>query len=202
MFLATLLLAGATITSPPQEAAHRAAIEAWREKRMASLRRENGWLTLVGLFWLEPGENTFGSGRSNRIIFPEGTTPGLMGSITLSDGKAVARVRPGIAVAHKGVPVSSIELRSDADGEPTVLTDGRISFYLIKRGQRLGVRVKDSRNPVLLAFRGIESFPIDPRWRFEARFAWEAALITAEVDIAKRVKAKLAAGLTTANAAP
>jgi tetratricopeptide (TPR) repeat protein len=38
--------------------------------------------------------------------------------------------------------------------------------------------------------------------RFEARFAWEAALITAEDDIAKRVKAKLTAGLTTANAAP
>ncbi len=38
--------------------------------------------------------------------------------------------------------------------------------------------------------------------RFEARFAWEAALVTAEDDIAARVKAKLASGLTPANAAP
>lgn len=38
--------------------------------------------------------------------------------------------------------------------------------------------------------------------RFEARFAWGAALITAEDDVAGRVKAKLASGLTTANAAP
>jgi tetratricopeptide (TPR) repeat protein len=38
--------------------------------------------------------------------------------------------------------------------------------------------------------------------RFEARYAWEAALITAEDDIAARVKAKLTAGLTSANAAP
>ena len=38
--------------------------------------------------------------------------------------------------------------------------------------------------------------------RFEARFAWEAALVTAEDEVASRVKAKLASGLTSANAAP
>ena len=38
--------------------------------------------------------------------------------------------------------------------------------------------------------------------RFEARFAWHAALVTAEDKIAARVKAKLTSGLTTANAAP
>jgi tetratricopeptide (TPR) repeat protein len=38
--------------------------------------------------------------------------------------------------------------------------------------------------------------------RFEARFAWNAALVTAEDEIAARVKAKLASGLTAANAAP
>jgi tetratricopeptide (TPR) repeat protein len=38
--------------------------------------------------------------------------------------------------------------------------------------------------------------------RYEARFAWNAALVTAEDDIARRVKAKLVTGLTPANAAP
>ena len=38
--------------------------------------------------------------------------------------------------------------------------------------------------------------------RFEARFAWAASLVTAEDDVAARVKAKLASGLTPANAAP
>ncbi|MES2136126.1 MAG: tetratricopeptide repeat protein, partial [Pseudomonadota bacterium] len=38
--------------------------------------------------------------------------------------------------------------------------------------------------------------------RYEARFAWNAALITAEDEIAARVKAKLVSGLTSANAAP
>jgi tetratricopeptide (TPR) repeat protein len=38
--------------------------------------------------------------------------------------------------------------------------------------------------------------------RFEARFAWEAALVTAEDEVVRRVRAKLASGLTAANAAP
>jgi tetratricopeptide (TPR) repeat protein len=38
--------------------------------------------------------------------------------------------------------------------------------------------------------------------RYEARFAWNAALVTAEDKIATRVKSKLASGLTTANSAP
>jgi len=38
--------------------------------------------------------------------------------------------------------------------------------------------------------------------RYEARFAWNASLVTAEDEIATRVKAKLASGLTAANAAP
>ncbi|MEA3080944.1 MAG: hypothetical protein QOD54_612, partial [Sphingomonadales bacterium] len=38
--------------------------------------------------------------------------------------------------------------------------------------------------------------------RYEARFAWNASLVTAEDEIASRVKAKLASGLTSANAAP
>ena len=38
--------------------------------------------------------------------------------------------------------------------------------------------------------------------RYEARFAWSAALITAEDDVARRLQAKLDHGLTEANAAP
>jgi len=61
-------------------------------------------------------------------------------------------------------------LRSDAEGEPTLLRRGSVSFYLIKRGERLGVRVKDSRSPALLAFHGIDSYPIQLKWRVDARF--------------------------------
>ena len=38
-------------------------IDAWHQERWASLKSEDGWLTLVGLFWLKEGENKLGSDR-------------------------------------------------------------------------------------------------------------------------------------------
>ena len=38
--------------------------------------------------------------------------------------------------------------------------------------------------------------------KFEARFAWEAAVVSAEDDVAARLRAKIASGLTPATAAP
>ncbi len=39
------------------EAASREAWEAWRRERMERLRARRGWLSVVGLHWLAPGEN-------------------------------------------------------------------------------------------------------------------------------------------------
>ncbi len=152
------------------ESAYRAEIEKWRAGRIERLRREDGWLTLVGLFWLEEGENRFGSDPSNRVILPQETEPRFMGSIELSKGSARVQVNRGIDVRHDGKPVTSITLKSDAEGEPTILKHGTLSFYIIQRGERLGLRVKNSQSSTRLAFRGIDSFAVDARWRFEARF--------------------------------
>jgi uncharacterized protein (DUF1684 family) len=162
-----LVLASGAAPSPE---AHRAEIETWRAKRIASLKREDGWLTLVGLFWLQEGENGFGSDpASNRIVFPKGTTPKTMGSLDLSKGIVTLRATPDAGLTSDGSPVTTLKLRSDAEGNPTVVKHGRISFFLIQRGERLGVRVKDSANPTLLSFHGLDNYPIDLRWRFDAR---------------------------------
>jgi uncharacterized protein len=171
-FLVPALALLAASGAAPAPEAHRAEIEAWRAKRMASLKREDGWLTLVGLFWLQEGENRLGSDpRANRIVFPKDTTPATLGSLDLSKGVVTLRAAPDAGLTSAGQPVTTLTLRSDAEGPPTVVGRGRISFFLIKRGDRLGIRVKDSANPVLLGFHGIDSYPIDHRWRFDAR--WE-----------------------------
>jgi len=45
-----------------------------------------------------------------------------------------------------------------------------IQFHLIRRGDRLGVRSKDSESPVRTEFRGIEHYPASWEWRVEGRF--------------------------------
>ena len=51
-----------------------AEIEAWRQRRAASLTSDTGWLTVAGLFWLKEGPNRFGSDASNDIVLPASAT--------------------------------------------------------------------------------------------------------------------------------
>lgn len=162
-----------SVAKPPETTVetHRADIEAWRAKRIANLKKEDGWLTLVGLFWLHEGHNPFGvDPETDHIVFPEAKGSKGLGSLDLSGGVVTLRAEPDAGLTVGGHPAATMALRSDAEGEPTLLRRGSVSFYLIKRGERLGVRVKDTRNPAFLAFHGIDSYPIDRKWRFDARF--------------------------------
>jgi hypothetical protein len=146
-------------------------IEAWRQDREKGLRTENGWLTLVGLYWLDEGENKFGSDPGNKVIFPEGKAPAVAGTLVRHGKEVQVRVAPGAEVTADGKAVTEpLALKSDATREPTVLHLGSVSFYIIQRGDKVGVRMKDSKSPALTAFRGLEYFPLQPAWRVEGRF--------------------------------
>ena len=180
-FLLTALCAGAVLwaadakapaaTAPPDPAAYRKEIEDWRAKRIEDLKKEDGWLTLVGLYWLKPGENRFGSDPGNPVILPEGKAPAVAGTLTLEGQTVRLNVQPGVALTANGKPVTpGMELNVDASGKPTILELGSLSFYVIKRGDRLGVRIKDKTSPMLAHFKGIDEYPIRPEWRVVARF--------------------------------
>src|SRR5688572_29290318 len=75
-------------------AAHAAAVEEWRAKRDGRLRSEDGWLSLVGLYWLQPGENRFGSAPDNQLVFPAAAPP-LAGSLVVDGSRVTLRAQPG-----------------------------------------------------------------------------------------------------------
>ena len=151
-------------------AAYAGEVEQWKSKRLASLKGEDGWLSLVGLHWLKEGENKIGSDPSSDVPLPEGKSPRVAGSIFLNGGATRIEARPGSGITSEGKPVTSLDLQPDTGGKPTVLKLGTLTFHVIKRGERLGVRVKDSASPERTNFRGLEYFPVDERWRVEARF--------------------------------
>lgn len=173
------LLLGSALPGKAEEAkpakdakkdAYTQEIETWRADREKGLKREDGWFTLVGLFWLKEGENRFGTDPGNTVIFPEGRGPALAGTLVRKGDAVEVKVQPGAEVTHEGKPVTTLALQDDSKGEPTVLQLGSLSFHLIRRGDRLGVRVKDSKAPALAAFHGLDNYPVQPGWRVEARF--------------------------------
>jgi uncharacterized protein (DUF1684 family) len=151
-------------------AAYRRDVEAWRQHRLESLTADGGWLTVAGLFWLEPGANTFGAATTNRIRLPAHSAPPRAGTFTLDAGRVTVDVLPGVAITAGGQPVARKVLRSDASGEPDVLALGALTMQIIDRGGRLGVRLKDLRSELRRSFKGLTWYPVNPALRVTAHF--------------------------------
>jgi uncharacterized protein len=103
-------------------------ILAWRDERVARLTRPDGWLSLVGMHWLERGSTFVGAADDNGTRLAVG--PPQIGMVTLhDDGTTTLRLHPD-AVAHVTIdgappPAGDIPLVADADapegGGPTVV---------------------------------------------------------------------------------
>lgn len=142
---------------------------AWHEARIKRLTAEDGWLTLVGLHWLKEGTNRFGSASANEVVFPA-TAPSLVGTFFRRGSAVSVTIEPGQTLQMNGKPFQGGILRSDAEGSPDVLELGRLHFYVIKRGDKIGIRVKDPQSEARRNFHGIETYPPSASWRLEARF--------------------------------
>jgi len=172
--------AAAPASGPPAitEAEHRRVVEAWQAGRIAGLQEPDGWLSLVGLMWLDEGDNTFGSDPSNDIVFNGGDTPASLGTFVVSGETVRFEATPdvGVVVVDSEETVTSMIVRHpppDTDGEPhetPVLTWGSLRWHVIRRLDQFAVRLKDTASPLLLEFEGIDSYPADRAWRFGARF--------------------------------
>ena len=144
---------------------------AWREGRVERLKRTNGWLSLVGPHWLEPGDHSLGSADDNDVQLTTG--PAHIGRIRLADGKVTLTPQAEAGITVDGMtPDGPVELAPDSSGTPSqVAFDGQeAGFTVIERSGRLGLRVKDAEAKTRTGFLGIDYFDVTPEWRFDARF--------------------------------
>lgn len=146
-----------------------AETRAWHSERIARLTSEDGWLSLVGLHWLEEGDHRFGSAPDNTLVFPA-PVPAHAGTFTRKGHTVSLSLQPGVSLTRDGKPFTGGVLRSDAEGGPDTLALGSLRFFIIRRGERLGVRVKDSEAATRKAFHGIPTWPASATWRVEGRF--------------------------------
>lgn len=174
---------------PPSDAAaadastrETARIADWRAKRLASLTSETGWLTPVALYWLKEGDNSFGRAPDRAFSLDDAVLAPDTGAFVLTRGHSRpgdhTMTRPRVRyVAHgsqvmtyQGKPVTTLDLVSDLDENPTELIAGTLHFMLIDRAGHSGIRVRDSVSPNRSQFHGLQYFPIRTDWHIRARF--------------------------------
>ncbi len=148
---------------------YRQDIAAWDAQRVAGLKGEHGYLNLAGLFWLDEGAHRMGSAPGTDIRLPAGKAAPLVGTITVSGRRASFVAADGVDVRRAGAPVHRLALADDGADQPDLLTHGSLAWFIIRRAERLGVRLRDYEHRALETFPGIERFPVDPRWRVTAR---------------------------------
>jgi len=172
----TLLLAAVAFAAssvPTPDPAWQKSVIAWRADYEKDLRAPTGWLTLVGLEWLKAGDNAFGAAADNPILLKAPAAP-HMGTVRLTGDKlelvAPAGGFPKELRVNGHAPANPQTLEADTSGHPSKLTLASLTITVIHRGDRYGLRIKDSQSPLRTSFHGLKWYAPDAAYRVRARW--------------------------------
>jgi uncharacterized protein (DUF1684 family) len=165
VFLSTSLLA--------QDGNFQKDLAAWRNQHTADLLKPDGWLALVGLEWLQPGDNAVGSAPDNKIRLAKG--PAHLAVLHL-EGESVTLHPPSEGFPQgflaAGAPAKAQSLRAAPNNDKVAprMTIGTLNVYVIRREARFALRIKDSQSPSITGFHGLKWYPPDETYRVTAKW--------------------------------
>jgi uncharacterized protein (DUF1684 family) len=162
------LLPGVLGQAADVDVAYQKNYKKWQSELNDNLKKN--WLTLVGLFWLKEGANRVGGDHKLEIPLPEDKAGPQIGVIEFHGNKAVFTAASGAKVTSDGKPVHTIELKSDISGKPTVLQVGDLKMLMIQRGQKYGIRVRDTNSKSVTEFKGTTFYPVNGDYIVKATF--------------------------------
>ena len=148
---------------------HTAAVLKWRAEREQSIRRENGWLALAGLFWLKLGRNRVGSDPVSEISLPE-RAPAHIGDLQY-DGQAVTwRAAPGQRIKVDNQFADVAVLQPDTADAPSFIELADLRLVVIQRGRKVGVRMWDNLREERRLFPARTWYAISKAYRMAAQY--------------------------------
>ena len=145
----------------------------WRAEHTADLLKPDGWLSLVGLEWLQVGDNSVGSASDNRIRLASG--PAHLAVLHLE--KESVTLNPptegfpqDLLVASSPAKAQTLRAEPNKDKDSPRLTIGTLSMYVIRREARFALRIKDSKSLSIVGFHGLKWYPPDDAFRVTAKW--------------------------------
>jgi uncharacterized protein len=186
MIAAVLGMAALLLAAPPvdknlpasaPDAAYLQSYDKWKVELVDDLKKN--WLSLAGLFWLKPGENSFGSDAGNAIVFPKGAAHA--GVFELQGTDVTVKFSPAAHAVIDGTAATTTKLQPDISEKRTTVEMGTLRFYVVVRGQRIGIRLRDVDSETARNYRGPVFFPVDLSYRVTA--TWVPAEGKKTVDV-------------------
>lgn len=144
--------------------AHKQEVLEWRTGRLERLMAPTGYLTLAGLYWLSPGNYSFGSGSDNDVVFPQ-KAPSILGKFVVTADGIQMQVSPDSGVLVNDLPANSVALAADVTGEPDVVRLGTLEWMAIQREDKHAIRLRDTAHPAREQFGELPYYDIDPNYR-------------------------------------
>lgn len=164
-------LAGAYAPLMAQSAtAYSMEVEHWHKDRIEALKAPGGWLNLVGLYWLEEGRSSFGSDPDNKIVFPAGTIAGTAGYFERKGETVRLIVADPVNITLDGKPAKDVIIFDKDSSRQPVLACGSLRWTIIKRDNKIGIRLRDLNSSLVTTFKDIDRYPVDTAWRIDAVF--------------------------------
>jgi uncharacterized protein len=160
-----VLQAGTASSSPASpNPSYVESFEKWKAEQIDDLKQN--WVPLAGLYWLKPGANTFGTDPGNAVVFPKG--PAHAGEFDLNGKDVTVKIAQEAHATLAGKPLTAAKLDSDAKGHASVVEMGTLQFHAIVRGERVGIRLKDTESAAVHNFHGLMFYPLDMNYRVTA----------------------------------
>jgi uncharacterized protein (DUF1684 family) len=128
---------------------------------------------LVGLEWLQPGDNTVGAAPDNKIRLAKG--PAHLAVLHLEE-TSVTLNPPSDGFPQDflvaGAPAKPQSLRAEPNKDKVAprMTIGTLNMYVIRREARFALRIKDAQSPAIQGFRGLKWYPPDEAYRVTAKW--------------------------------
>lgn len=156
------------------EEAYLRDLAAWRARADTGLRRDNGWLTLVGRHVLRYGDNTVGSAPGNDVVLDAAIAPPKLATIRVGERQVRIDLAPDVVMHSAGEPARPLppsRTLSTDPGNAEWLARDRLAFQVIRRDDGQAVlRVADNGAPLRANFAGRVWFEPDAAKVVPARF--------------------------------
>jgi len=165
-----LLITRAASYCSPASAGDRPDYVAERAAHAKELTQPYGWLSLIVLRWLKPGVTTVGSAADNSVVLS--AAPPHLVTFELEDGKVtVIAAAPSLEFHGQRLMASGpLSVIVPSEDDDSALACGPLRLWVIDRGGRRYLRVKDPRAATRRQFRGLHWYPPDEHFRVQARW--------------------------------